>query len=142
MKLAFLRAFIWYQTMTIFQQLWTLTFYGKRTFDTYFRKRINFFVKSILNDWFRKKQTKSFGIVWARRIRSNLKRIFLVNAWKNRNALRLTFWPWIQSLAVIFRICTGSRFVCMHMMNISTNLQQCNAIFHNQGQNLPLSTPL
>ena len=77
------------------------------------------FVKSILNDWFRKKQTKSFGIVWARRIRSNLKRIFLVNAWQNRNAFRLTFWPWIQGLAVIFRICTGSIFVCMHMMNMT-----------------------
>ena len=89
------------------------------------------FVKYILNDWFRKKQTKSFGIVWAKRIRSNLMRIFLVNAWQNRNAFRLTFWPWIQGLAVIFRICTGSRFVCMHIMNISTDLQQCNAILHN-----------
>ena len=59
------------------------------------------------------------------------KEFFLVNAWQNRNAFRLTFWPWIQGLAVIFRICTGSRFVCMHMMNISTDLQQCNAILHN-----------
>ena len=61
--------------MTIFEQLWTLTFYAKTTFDPDFRKHKTA-CKICSNGQFKKK-LKSFGIVGARRIRSDGKWFFL-----------------------------------------------------------------